>query len=233
MARRVLLKISGEAFANSNQALAPERFTAIAKDLEVARSKGVEIAVVVGAGNFLRGASATNSVLTRVTADHMAMLATVMNGLALRDALDGLGVANALYSALPVDGIVKAFDYREAREDLLNKKIVILGGGTGNPLVTTDSTASLRGAELDVDVVLKATKVDGIYDKDPVKFKDAKRYTQLNFAEVLKQELQVMDLGAFCQCRDFGISIQVFNLFKPGALLNALLGSDEGTVVSN
>ncbi len=232
MTRRVLLKISGEAFGVDDSPISEARLASIAKDIQLAHEEGVEIAIVVGGGNLLRGASACNKILGRVTADHMAMLATVMNSLALRDALDSLHLPNALYSAIPIDGVVAAFDYRAANQDLYAKKIVILGGGTGNPLVTTDSTASLRAVELNANVILKATKVDGIYDKDPRKFKDARRYEHLSFKEVLQKELAVMDLAAFCQCRDYGVQIQVFNLFKEGALFNALIGSDEGTIVS-
>lgn len=233
MTRRVLLKISGEAFSTGDSPISEARLASIASDIKLAREEGIEIAVVVGGGNFLRGASAAHGgVLKRVTADHMAMLATIMNALALRDALDSLNVPNAIYSAIPIDGVVNAFDYRAASQDLTAQKIVILGGGTGNPLVTTDTTASLRAVELNVNVILKATKVDGIYDKDPHKFKNAKRYDHLSFSEVLQKELAVMDLAAFCQCRDFGIQVQVFNLFKEGALVNALIGSDEGTIVS-
>lgn len=232
MARRVLLKISGEAFSSGDEVLCAKRLDSIVKDLKEARSKGVEIAIVVGGGNFLRGANASNALLKRITADHMGILATILNGLALRDALDAHHIPVKLFSALSVAGIAPVFDYSLAINALKEKEIVIFAGGTGNPFVTTDSGGSLRAVEIEATVLLKATKVDGVFDKDPNKFKDAKRYTHLSFDEALHKELKVMDLAAFCQCRDYNISVQVFNLFKEGALLKALIGSDEGTLVS-
>lgn len=230
---RLLLKISGEAFSDSNVPLAPERFNQVVSELLLAVNKGVEIAIVVGGGNFLRGASLENDLLHRVTADQMGMLATLLNGLALRDALEIQGVKVELMSAFPVEGVVPAFDYRLAHQALSAKKIVIFAGGTGNPFVTTDSAASLRAIEIGASVLLKATKVDGVFDRDPARFPEAKRYDKLSFTEVLQKELAVMDLAAFCQCRDYDIDIRVFNLFKPGALSRVLLGEDEGTLVSN
>lgn len=231
MARRILLKISGEAFSEGNLPVSKARLAGIANDLRIARDKGVEIAVVVGGGNFLRGSQ--TDAIRRITGDQMAILATLMNGLALRDHLDQIDVPVKLFSAVPVPGMIEIADIFKARTALSKGKIVIFSGGVGLPFVTTDSGASQRAVEMGADVILKATKVDGIYDKDPHKFKDAKLYQHLNFTEVLQKELAVMDLAAFCQCRDYNVSIQVFNLFKQGALLNALLGGQEGTIVSN
>jgi uridylate kinase len=229
--RRVLLKISGEAFSSPDAPLCQDRLAHIVSDIRDALAKRVEIAIVVGGGNFLRGA--TTKGVKRITADHMAMLATIINGLALRDALDQGEIPVKLYSAIEVAGIAARFDYAKAISALHQGKVVILVAGTGNPFVTTDSGASLRAVEIDADVILKATKVDGVYNKDPRQHSDAILYSSITFDEVLRQELEVMDLAAFCQCRDYQIDIQVFNLFKKGALLNALLGGREGTLVSN
>ncbi len=228
---RVLLKISGEAFSDGEASLSPSRFNAVVDELLQGVAAGVEIAIVVGGGNFLRGASIENPLLHRVTADQMGILATVLNGLALRDAIEARGGDAELMSALPIEGVVDAFDYRMARKALAHKKIVIFAGGTGNPFVTTDSAASLRAVEIGATVLLKATKVDGIYDKDPHKHTDAVLFEHLTFSEVLQKELAVMDLAAFCQCRDYHVAIQIFNLFKPGALSRVLLGHQEGTLV--
>ncbi len=229
--RRLLFKISGEAFSSDSAPLCSQRLAAIAEDIKQASDAGVQVAVVVGGGNFLRGAN--TSAVKRITGDQMGMLATILNGLALRDALDEKKVPVKLYSAIEVAGIAARFDYAKAIFALEAQRVLIFVAGTGNPFVTTDSGASLRAIEIEADVILKATKVDGVFDKDPKKYPDAKRYTKITFDEVLKQELAIMDLAAFCQCRDYNIQIQVFNLFKTGALLKALLGSDEGTLVSN
>jgi uridylate kinase len=231
--KRVLLKLSGEAFAGeSQQGLSSDRLLAIAKDIQQAAAKGIQIAIVVGGGNFLRGASVSNEVITRTTADHMGMLGTILNGLALRDALESINVKTALFSALSVQGVAEGFDYRKAMHQLSQNHVVIFAGGTGNPFVTTDSTASLRAIEINADIILKATKVDGVYTSDPKKDPSAKRYNRLSFDEALQKQLAVMDLAAFCQCRDYNIAIRVFNLFKEGALTRALDGADEGTLVT-
>jgi uridylate kinase len=231
--KRVLLKLSGEAFAGeSQQGLSSERLLAVAKDIQEAVKKGVQVAIVVGGGNFLRGATVSNDVITRTTADQMGMLGTILNGLALRDALESISVKTALLSAVAVQGMAEVFDYRKAISYLNQNHVVIFTAGTGNPFVTTDSAASLRAIEINADVILKATKVDGVYTADPKKDPSAKRYDKLSFEEALQKELAVMDLAAFCQCRDYNISIQVFNLFKPGALIRALNGDNEGTLVT-
>lgn len=230
---RVLLKLSGEAFAGeSQQGLSSERLLAVAKDIQEAVKKGVQIAIVVGGGNFLRGATVSNDVITRTTADQMGMLGTILNGLALRDALESINVKTALLSAVAVQGMAEVFDYRKAISYLNQDHVVIFTAGTGNPFVTTDSAASLRAIEINADVILKATKVDGVYTADPKKDPSAKRYDKLSFEEALQKELAVMDLAAFCQCRDYNIAIRVFNLFKPGALTRALNGDNEGTLVT-
>ena len=180
----------------------------------------------------LRGATLTDGVISRTTADHMGMMATILNALALSDALNKVRQETAIFSAVAVQGVAQAFDYRQAIHRLQEGKVVICAGGTGNPFVTTDSAASLRAVELQADVLLKATKVDGVYDKDPHKHDDAKRYDRLSFKQVLQEELKVMDLAAFCQCRDYNVPIRVFDVFKPKALLGVLLGAQEGTLIS-
>jgi len=230
---RVLLKLSGEAFAGeSQQGLSSERLLAVAKDIQEAVSKGIQVAIVVGGGNFLRGATVSNDVITRTTADQMGMLGTILNGLALRDALESINVKTALLSAVAVQGMAEVFDYRKAISYLNQNHVVIFTAGTGNPFVTTDSAASLRAIEINANVILKATKVDGVYTADPKKDSSATRYDRLSFSEALQKQLAVMDLAAFCQCRDYNIAIRVFNLFKPGALSRALAGGEEGTLVT-
>jgi uridylate kinase len=232
--KRVLLKLSGEALAGSKQyGYDEDAFNPIIDDIVFAHKSGRKIAIVIGGGNFLRGARDANAHITRATADQMGMLATVINGLALRDALLRRGASAKMRSAIFVSGIAKAFDIVEAREIYDSGSVLIIAGGTGNPFVTTDSAASLRCIELDAEVLVKATKVDGIYSADPHLDKSAKLFSELSFEEVLKREYAVMDLAAFCQCRDYDIPIRVFNLFKPGALRRALLGESEGTLVSH
>ena len=232
--KRILLKLSGEALAGSKQfGYAEEAFNPIIEDIVFAHKSGIKIAIVIGGGNFLRGARDANAHITRATADQMGMIATVINGLALRDALLKKGASAKMRSAIFVSGIAKAFDIVEAKEIYDAGSVLIISGGTGNPFVTTDSAASLRSIELEADVLIKATKVDGIYSADPHIDASAKLFSELSFEEVLKREYAVMDLAAFCQCRDYEIPIRVFNLFKEGGLRRALLGEHEGTLVSH
>lgn len=231
--QRVLLKLSGEALAEEGQFGVNQTVLAtIAKDIVAAAKAGLEVAIVVGGGNFIRGAQSATKILSRLTADHMGMMATVLNGLALRDAIEHAGYPAVVMSALSIAGIVESYNARQAMAQLSADKVVILVAGTGNPFVTTDSAASLRAIEIQADIVLKATKVDGIYDADPRKSKDARLYRHLSFNEALQKELAVMDLAAFCQCRDYNMPVRVFNLFKPGALYAALMGAEEGTLVT-
>jgi len=232
--KRVLLKLSGESFADeSGQGLNQERLLSLSKQIQAAVTAGVQVAIVVGGGNFLRGATLSNDVISRTTADHMGMMATILNALALSDALNTINQETAIFSAVAVQGIADAFDYRRAISRMNRGEVVICAGGTGNPFVTTDSAASLRAVELGANVLLKGTKVNGVYDKDPNRFNDAKRYDHLSFKKVLQDELRVMDLAAFCQCRDYNVPIRVFNVFEPNALLNVLKGAQEGTLVTN
>ena len=232
--QRVLLKLSGEALMGANQlGIDAHTLDRIAREVVDCVKFGVQVALVIGGGNLFRGATLQQAGLDRITGDYMGMLATIMNALAMRDALERLDLTTCIMSAIPVSGVVDPYDRRKAIYHLQRNRVVLFAAGTGNPLVTTDSAASLRAIEIKADVLLKATKVEGIYDKDPVKHPDAKRYDRIAYNEVLKKELGVMDLAAFCQCRDHDLPLRVFNLHKPGALLRVLQGSDEGTLVTN
>jgi uridylate kinase len=230
--QRVVLKMSGEALnGQSTKAIDPVVLDRVANDVKAAMDLGVQVAVVIGGGNFFRGAKLSEAGITRMTGDHMGMLATLMNALALRDAFERSGMAVRILTAIPMSGIVDHFNRRKAIHHLESGRVVIFAAGTGNPLVTTDSAASLRGIEIDADVVLKATNVDGVYTKDPQKFADAVKYQHLSYHEALDKELAVMDLAAFCQCRDYNMPLRVFDMNKPGALNAVLTGYDEGTTV--
>ena len=203
----------------------------LAKEISEIVKLNVQLGIVIGGGNLFRGAELSEVGLDRVTGDYMGMLATLMNSLALRDAFEKRGMNARIHSAIPMSGIVGTFDRRKANFHLDQGRVMVFAAGTGNPLVTTDSAASLRGIEIGADILLKATNVDGVYDKDPSKHKDATLYDHLTFREVLQKELAVMDLAAFCQCRDHKLPIRVFNIHKPGALLNVITGKNEGTLV--
>lgn len=231
--KRIVLKLSGEAL-NKEKTLgvSPEIISSISQSIKEAADHGTQIAVVIGGGNFIRGGQIKlGGVIDRATADHMGMLATMINALALRDGLQSQGQKAIVLSARSVDGVLETANAHEARRLLNEGYVVIFAGGTGNPFVTTDSAASLRAIEINANALLKATTVDGVYDKDPNKFTDAKRFDCISFKEVLKNEFAVMDLGAFTQCRDFNIPICVFNLYKPSGLKRVLQGENEGTWV--
>lgn len=231
--RRIVLKLSGEALSEEGKGgLSDERLTTVCEDVAKAAAEGVQIGIVVGGGNFLRGAANQSTIVKRTSADQMGMMATIMNGLALADALEPLHPVR-LFSAVAVPGVVDRFEVRKAIRSLEKGHINIYVGGTGNPFFTTDTTASLRSVETGANLLIKATKVDGVYDKDPKKHADAVRYDQLSFDEALQKELAVLDLAAFCQCRDYNLPLRVLDLFKSGALFNALMGANEGTFVSN
>jgi len=193
----------------------------------------VVVGVVLGGGNIFRGTgvSADSQGIDRTTSDYMGMLATVMNGLAMRDALERSNINTVLMSAIPMTGVVEDYDRRRAMRLLSDGDVVIFAAGTGNPFFTTDSAACLRAIEVNADVVFKATKVDGVYDCDPMKNPNAVKYDRLTFDEALEKKLGVMDLTAICLCRDHDMPIRVFNMNKPGALLNVTLGEPEGTLV--
>ncbi len=233
--KRILLKLSGEALTGGEGqfGIDPTILQRIADELQELVKLGVEIGVVIGGGNMFRGAALSKAGLGRVTGDHMGMLATVMNALAMRDIFEEADMPTRIMSAITMTGVVDPYDRRKAIQHLKEGRIVIFSAGTGNPFVTTDSAASLRGIEIDADLVLKATNVDGVYSADPAHNPDAKRYLQLTYQEVLDKELGVMDLAAFCQCRDHNINLRVFNMNKPGALLRIIMGGDEGTLIQN
>ena len=192
---------------------------------------GVELALVVGGGNFFRGVSVGAQGMDRAQADYMGMLATVMNALALQDALEKAAVPTAILSGLEVTGVVERYSRRAALAHLHEGRVLIFAGGTGNPFFTTDTAASLRGLEIDADLVLKATKVDGVYDRDPMKHTDAVRYERVTYDEALSKRLGVMDATALALCREQNIPLRVFSINKPGSLLRIVLGENEGTLV--
>jgi len=230
--RRVLLKLSGEELSGETgsgiDAAVLERTVAeIAQLLAI----GVQVGLVVGGGNLFRGAALQAAGMDRITGDQMGMLATLMNALALRDALERKGLPAELMSALAVAGIAEPYDRRRAVAYLAAGRVVLFAAGTGNPLFTTDSAACLRAVEVDAEVVLKATKVDGVYSADPLIHRDAELYARLTYDQVLDGKLGVMDLAAICLCRDHGMPIRVFRMAKSGALLNIALGGSEGTLV--
>lgn len=194
-------------------------------------NEGVQVAVVVGAGNIFRGIAGSAQGMDRATADYMGMLATVMNSMALQDAMVQVGIDAVVQSAIPMEPVVETYDRSKALRYLNDGRVVIFGGGTGNPFFTTDTAASLRGLEIQADVVLKATKVDGVYTKDPVKHPDARRYEKLSYDEVLEKRLGVMDAAAIALCRDQQMPLQVFSINNPGTLLKVVLGENEGTLV--
>lgn len=230
--KRILLKLSGEALmGEENFGIDPKVLNRMALEIGQLVGIGVQVGIVIGGGNLFRGATLSAAGLDRVTGDHMGMLATVMNSLALRDALERSNIATRVMSAIPMSGVVDHYDRRNAMRYLSQGDVVIFSAGTGNPFFTTDSAACLRGIEIDADVVLKATKVDGVYTSDPMKDPAAKRYLRLSYDEVLEKQLGVMDLTAICLTRDHNMPIRVFNMNRPGALVNLLGGGDEGTLI--
>lgn len=230
--RRILLKLSGEELMGAESSgIDPRVLDRIAVELGQLVAVGVEIGVVVGGGNLFRGAALSAAGMDRISGDQMGMLATLMNGLALRDALDRHGLAVRLMSAIPVPGVADHYDRREALRHLGAGQVVIFAAGTGNPLFTTDSAACLRGIEIGADLVLKATKVDGVYDADPVKVPTAVLYPRLTYDEVLERKLGVMDLTAICLCREHRMPLRVFRMSKPGALLTIVGGGEDGTLI--
>lgn len=231
--RRVLLKMSGEALmGGSSHTIDPVILDRVASEIVEIYQLGVQVGIVIGGGNFFRGVALEEVGISRITGDYMGMLATLMNALALRDSLERAELPVRVLSAIPMTGMVDVFSRRKAIHHLEQGRVVIFGGGTGNPLVTTDSAASLRGIEIDADAVLKATNVEGVYSADPAKDPDATLLKKVSFKEALQKELAVMDLAAFTQCRDHKMPIRVFNIHKPGALLTVVTDETEGTLVS-
>jgi uridylate kinase len=231
--KRILLKLSGEALmGNDSFGVNPDIITKIVKEIEVAVSIGTELAIVIGGGNIFRGVALGAAGMDRATADYMGMLATVMNALALQDAMKHAGINSRVQSAINIDQIVEPYIRGKAIRYLEDKKIVIFAAGTGNPFFTTDTAAALRAMEINADIMIKATKVDGIFSDDPEKNPEAKMYKKITFDEAIIKNLKVMDATAFTLCRDQKLPIAVFNIFKKDALKNLLLGIEEGTLVT-
>ena len=231
--KRVLLKLSGEALMGEHDfGIDPKVLDRMALEIGALIGIGVQVGLVIGGGNLFRGAALSAAGLDRVTGDHMGMLATLMNALAMRDALERSNIKSSVMSAIPMSGVVDHYDRRKAIRALSRGEVVIFAAGTGNPFFTTDSAACLRGIEVDADLVLKATKVDGVYSADPMIDPDAKKYDHLSYDEVLDKKLEVMDLTAICLCRDHEMPLRVFAMEQQGALLNIVVGGNEGTLVS-
>ena len=232
--QRVLLKLSGEALmGEQGYGIDPAIVSAIAKDVAEVVSKGTELAIVVGGGNIFRGLKGSAAGMERATADYVGMLATVMNAITLQDGLERAGVPTRVQSAIAMQEVAEPYIRRKAMRHLEKGRVVIFGAGCGNPFFTTDTTAALRAAEINAHVVLKATKVDGVYDKDPVRFPDAVRYDHLTFQDVLANELGVMDATAIALCKDNTIPIVVFDLFGSGNIARAVAGEPIGTRITS
>ena len=232
--RRILVKLSGEALmGEADYGIDPAFLKRLATEIGAVRERGVEVAVVIGGGNLFRGAGLARAGMDRVTADQMGMLATVMNSLALQDALESIGVHVRVMSAIRINEVCEDYIRRRAVRHLEKGRVTIFAAGTGNPFFTTDSAASLRAIEIEADLLLKATKVDGIYDSDPVVNPGARRYDRLTYDRVLDERLNVMDATAIVLCRDHRLPLRVFNLNEPGALVRVAGGADVGTLVTN
>jgi uridylate kinase len=230
--KRILLKLSGEALmGDEGFGIDPKVLDRMAQEISCLIELGVNVGLVIGGGNLFRGAALQKAGLDRVTGDHMGMLATVMNALAMRDSLERANLVSRVMSSIPMSGVVDHYDRRKAMRSLERGEVVIFAAGTGNPFFTTDSAACLRAIEVDAEVVLKATKVDGIYNADPMLDSSATKYDQLSYDEVLDKKLGVMDLTAICLCRDHDMPLRVFAMDKPDALLNIVKGDNEGTLV--
>ena len=230
--KRILLKLSGEALMGDD-AYGINRATIVrmVREVQEVTALGCEVAVVIGGGNIFRGVAPGAAGMDRATADYMGMLATVMNALALQDAMRRLDVPARVQSALRIDQVVEPYVRGRAIRQLEEGRVVIFAAGTGNPFFTTDTAAALRGREMGVDIVLKATKVDGVYTADPNKDASARRYPELTFDEAIVKNLRVMDATALALCRDQNMLLKVFSIFKPGALKRVVMGGDEGTLV--
>ncbi|MBK7685220.1 MAG: UMP kinase [Rhodocyclaceae bacterium] len=230
--RRILLKLSGEALMGEDAyGINSAMIGGIVGEIKAVADLGVEIGVVIGGGNIFRGIAGTATGMDRATADYMGMLATIMNAMALSDAMRQAGLNARVQSALNIEQVIEPYIRGKAIRYLEEGKIVIFAAGTGNPFFTTDTAAALRGSEIGAEIVLKATKVDGIYSADPKKDPTATRYARISFDEAIRGNLAVLDATAFALCRDQKLPINVFSIFKPGALLRVVMGEDEGTMV--
>lgn len=232
--QRILLKLSGEALMGDDQfGINREVVSRIVQEVKEVVDLGVQVAVVIGGGNIFRGVAPAAQGMDRATADYMGMLATVINSLALADAMRLAGIQARVQSALSIEPVVEPYIRGKALRYLEEGKVVVFAAGTGNPFFTTDTAAALRGREVEAQIVLKATKVDGVYTADPMKDKTATRYAKVSFEEAIVKNLKVMDATALALCRDQNLPIKVFSIFKPGALKRVVAGEDEGTLVSN
>jgi uridylate kinase len=233
--KRILLKLSGEALASHNEAIEPKTLDKVARIVQGVLDLGVEVGIVIGGGNIFRGAALAKRGINRVTGDHMGMLATVMNALAMADNFNKNQIETIVMSGFEIGGgVCEAFNHTRAKTLLSNNKVVIFSAGTGSPCFTTDTGATLRAIEIGADCVFKATKVDGIYDTDPMKNPNARRYKQLSFNEAITKNLQIMDTSAFAMCREHNLEICVFSLLNDEkTLLNILQGESLGTTVRN
>ncbi|MEZ5626218.1 UMP kinase [Denitromonas sp.] len=230
--QRILLKLSGEALMGDDAyGINPDVVSRIVGEVAEVARMGVQVGVVIGGGNIFRGMAGAASGMDRATADYMGMLATVMNAMALADAMRAAGVVARVQSALNIEQVVEPYIRGKAIRYLENGRVVIFGAGTGNPFFTTDTAAALRGAEIGAQIVLKATKVDGIYTADPKRDPHAERFSRISFDEAISRNLQVMDATAFALCRDQKLPLNVFSIFKSGALKRVVMGEDEGTLV--
>ncbi len=232
--KRILLKLSGEALmGGGDYGIDPAVIRRIAGEIREVVARNIQVALVIGGGNIFRGAGLARAGMDRVTADHMGMLATVMNSLAMQDALESLGIYARVMSALSINDVCEDYIRRRAIRHLEKGRVVIFGAGTGNPFFTTDTAASLRAIEIGADILLKATKVNGVYTDDPVTNPQATRYTSLTYDKVLTDKLNVMDATAIVMCRDNNLPLRVFNLLNIGDLLRIVDGEDVGTEVTN
>ena len=231
--RRILLKLSGEVLAGqASLGIDPAKVAALAEEIAEVSRAGVEIGLVVGGGNFFRGVAAAAKHMDRVAADHMGMLATVINSIALQDALEKTGVPTRVMTAIEMRPVAETYIRRRAMRHLEKGRIVIFAAGTSNPYFSTDTAATLRGLEIKAEIVAKATSVDGVYDKDPKKHADAKRYDRISFSEVLGQNLRVMDASAVSMCRDNNLPITVFDLNARGNIMRMAMGESVGTLIT-
>ena len=230
--KKILLKLSGEALMGEQEfGISSDVITSYAKQIKEIVDLGVEVSIVIGGGNIFRGISGAAQGVDRVTGDHMGMLATVINSLALQNSIEKLGVPTRVQTAIEMPKVAEPFIKRRAQRHLEKGRVVIFGAGTGNPYFTTDTAAALRAIEMETDVVIKATKVDGIYDKDPVKYPDAKKYQTVTYNEVLAKDLKVMDATAISLCRENKLPIIVFNSLNKGNLKKVVMGENIGTTV--
>ena len=232
--RRILLKLSGEALiGNERFGIDPTSLQTVVHGIGELRAIGVEVATVIGAGNIFRGARLVKGGMERVTADHIGMLATVVNALALQDALERNGLVARVMSAIRINELCEPYLRRRAMRHLEKGRVVVFAAGTGNPFFTTDTAASLRAVEVEANLMIKATKVDGVYSADPLSDPEARRFTRLDFDQVLQMKLSVMDATAIVMCRDNDMPLRVVDMGKPGALVRSVLGEEEGTLVEN